>query len=88
MSPRAALPPSGATWPALADRMADMAGADIDWRGGKAAVYVFNAGEDIEHVQKAAYVMFMAENGLGPSAFPSLRRMGQVRQVRLGQPAP
>ncbi|HZZ37218.1 MAG TPA: pyridoxal-dependent decarboxylase [Caulobacteraceae bacterium] len=75
MSP---LPQRGTAWPALSERMADMTGADVDWRGGKTAVYVFNAGEDIEHVQKAAYAMFMAENGLGPSAFPSLKRMEEA----------
>ena len=45
------------------------------WRDGRAAVYVFNAGLEIEQVQKEAYTLFMAENGLGFSAFPSLREM-------------
>jgi sphinganine-1-phosphate aldolase len=58
--------------------MRAMGGGDVDWRHGRAAVYVFNAGEDIEQVQKAAYTMFMAENGLGPSAFPSLKGMEEA----------
>src|SRR5207245_1220444 len=70
-----ALPETGTSWPELQTRMAALAGSDVDWRRGKTAVYVFNAGEDVERVQKAAYGMFMAENGLGPSAFPSLKRM-------------
>jgi len=47
----------------------------VAWRDGRAAVYVFNAGLEIEQVQKEAYTLFMAENGLGFSAFPSLREM-------------
>jgi glutamate/tyrosine decarboxylase-like PLP-dependent enzyme len=55
--------------------MRDMAQGDVKWRDGKTGMYVFNAGEDVERVKKAAYVMFSEENGLGPMAFPSLARM-------------
>lgn len=48
---------------------------DVQWRDGKAAVYVFNAGADIEGIQHDAYVLYMSENGLGPAAFPSLKGM-------------
>src|SRR5262249_7074190 len=44
-------------------------------REGKSAIYVFNAGPEIEQVKKAAYAMFSEENGLGPAAFPSLAQM-------------
>lgn len=71
----ASLPPRGAPWDALRAQMVEMAAGDVRWRDGKAAVYVFNAGEDIERVQKEAYAMFASENGLGPAAFPSLARM-------------
>jgi len=69
------LPDQGTDWAALKARMLDFAGADVRWREGKTAVYVFNAGPDVEQVQKEAYVLFMSENGLGPAAFPSLKRM-------------
>jgi glutamate/tyrosine decarboxylase-like PLP-dependent enzyme len=55
--------------------MLELAQGDVRWREGKTAVYVFNAGADVEQVQKEAYVLFMSENGLGPAAFPSLRQM-------------
>lgn len=55
--------------------MVASATGDVRWRDGKAAVYVFNAGPDIEQVQKEAYALFQSENGLGPAAFPSLKRM-------------
>ena len=69
------LPQTGADWSAIKARMADYAGGDVRWREGKTAVYVFNAGPEVEQVQKEAYLAFMSENGLGPMAFPSLKRM-------------
>lgn len=55
--------------------MRDLGAGDVKWRDGKTAIYVFNAGEDVAQVKKAAYAMFSEENGLGPAAFPSLARM-------------
>jgi sphinganine-1-phosphate aldolase len=69
------LSPAGSTWPELEQRMRDMASGDVKWRDGKTGLYIFNAGEDVERVKKAAYAMFSEENGLGPAAFPSLARM-------------
>lgn len=71
----APLAAAGAPWPDLEARMREMAAGDVKWRDGKTGMYVFNAGEDVERVKKAAYAMFSEENGLGPMAFPSLARM-------------
>lgn len=70
-----ALPQTGTPWPQLRDSMIELGRGDVAWRDGRAAVYVFNAGPAIERVQKEAYTLFMSENGLGFSAFPSLRDM-------------
>jgi glutamate/tyrosine decarboxylase-like PLP-dependent enzyme len=72
---RRPLPETGTGWPKLQAQMLDLAQGDVRWRDGKAAVYLFNAGADIEQVQKEAYALFQSENGLGPAAFPSLKRM-------------
>lgn len=69
------LPAKGAPWDVLRARMVEMGQRDVKWRDGKAAVYVFNAGEEVDRVQKEAYALFASENGLGPAAFPSLARM-------------
>lgn len=55
--------------------MGQLASQDVKWREGKTALYIFNAGEEVERVKKAAYAMFSEENGLGPGAFPSLAQM-------------
>lgn len=72
---RRTLPAIGTEWPELKARMLGYAAGDVRWREGKTAVYVFNAGPEVEQVQKEAYALFMSENGLGPLAFPSLKRM-------------
>lgn len=69
------MPDHGTDWPTLRAEMIERGGGDADWRQGKTAVYVFNAGEDVAAVQKEAYALYMSENGLGPLAFPSLKRM-------------
>jgi glutamate/tyrosine decarboxylase-like PLP-dependent enzyme len=69
------LPEKSSAWPAVEARMKEMAAHDVKWRDGKSAIYVFNAGPEIEQVKKAAYAMLSEENGLGPAAFPSLAQM-------------
>jgi len=72
---RSALPENGVDWPTLQKQMREMSQGDADWRNARTAVYVFNAGEDVLQVAKEAYAMYQSENGLGPLAFPSLKRM-------------
>jgi sphinganine-1-phosphate aldolase len=69
------LPHQGTDWVELKAQMEARSSQDVKWREGKTAVYVFNAGPDVAEVQREAYGMFMSENGLGPLAFPSLKRM-------------
>lgn len=69
------MPPAGTAWDQLKKEMIERGAGDAKWREGKTAVYVFNAGEDVAEVQKEAYTMYMSENGLGPLAFPSLKKM-------------
>lgn len=49
--------------------------SDTDWRAGKTWGYVFDAGRDIERVQKRAYELFLSENALDPTVYPSLCRI-------------
>lgn len=73
---RKTLPTMGQAWEDLKTNMTTMRQHDVDWRHGRAAVYVFYAGDDVLQVAQEAYGMFMSENGLGMArAFPSLRQM-------------
>ncbi|RIJ26270.1 aminotransferase class V-fold PLP-dependent enzyme [Henriciella barbarensis] len=69
------LPNTGTGSTELKSEMTARGADDAKWRDGKTAVYVFNAGPEVEQVQKEAYAAFMSENGLGPLAFPSLAQM-------------
>lgn len=72
---RQPFPPVGRPWSALQAELSARAARDVKWREGRSAIYVFNAGDDVAEVKKAAYAMFSEENGLGPAAFPSLAQM-------------
>jgi glutamate/tyrosine decarboxylase-like PLP-dependent enzyme len=73
--PPKVLPLEGTDWSTLRRQLAEIGAGDVDWRSGRTAVYVFNAGEDVLRVAKDAYALFQSENALGPAAFPSLARM-------------
>ncbi|MBW1892630.1 MAG: aspartate aminotransferase family protein [Deltaproteobacteria bacterium] len=47
---------------------------DLDWRSGRVMGYIYDAGKEAEEIGKKAYMMYLTENGLDPTAFPSLAR--------------
>lgn len=47
---------------------------DLPWREGRTWAYVYDAGAEAEAVIKHAYMSYLSENGLDPTAFPSLLR--------------
>jgi len=69
------LPEKGIPRGKLLDQLRRSRADDADWRAGRTFSMVFNPGEAAYKVVKEAYNLFMAENALNPSAFPSLRRM-------------
>jgi glutamate/tyrosine decarboxylase-like PLP-dependent enzyme len=69
------LPAFGRDWEEVRADLVERGSGDADWREGKTAVYVFNAGPEVAEVQKEAYSLYISENGLGPLAFPSLAQM-------------
>ncbi len=69
------MPAEGRGWDVLAAEMSAMRDHDLDWRRGRHGAYVWYADDDLEHVLREAYGMFMVENGLGLRVFPSIQRM-------------
>lgn len=70
------LPNAGMEWSQLEPLMSQMTAQDIDWRGGRAPLYVFFATNDVEDVGRRAFTKFMHENALGGKrAFHGIRRM-------------
>jgi len=69
------IPTTGAAVEDVLGRLEAMRSDDLDWRTGQAFAYVYDAGRSAERVGKQAYTAFLSENGLDPTAFPSLRRL-------------
>ncbi len=55
-------------------RMRQMRAEDGKWKEGRTWSLVYFANEEVSRLNADAYTEFMAENGLSPMAFPSLRR--------------
>lgn len=47
---------------------------DVQWHKGRAFSLVYHAGEEVDDLLKEASLLFFSENGLNPTAFPSLRK--------------
>jgi len=48
---------------------------DVDWRSGRTWAYVYDPGREAEQVIKDAFTMYLSENALDPTVFPSTARM-------------
>ena len=69
------LPKKGMSPKSVLEQLQAQRDEDVDWRGGKTFSLVYYAGEEVMQLLHDAYSMFMAENGLSPMAFPSLKQM-------------
>ncbi len=49
------MPETGRAWDEIKHDMIKRDANDANWRDGRTAVFVFNAGEDVARVQKEAY---------------------------------
>ncbi len=48
---------------------------DVDWRSGRTWGFVYDAGREAMAVAKEAYMMYLTENALDPTSFPSVMQM-------------
>ncbi len=47
---------------------------DVRWQQGRAFGMIYHVSEEVDNLLQQAFTMFFAENGLNPTAFPSLRK--------------
>ncbi len=59
---------------AVLDTMKTARDHDVKWREGRVFSLVFNAGDEVSEMLKEAYDLYFSENGLNPTAFPSLKK--------------
>jgi len=50
-------------------------GKDLDWKSGRVMGYIYYPGEKAHDVIDEAYTMYLTENALDPTSFPSLLRL-------------
>jgi sphinganine-1-phosphate aldolase len=68
------IPPKGREAQSLLQEMDAARSADTRWIEGRTFSLVYYAGPEVTQLLKDAYNLYFAENGLNPSAFPSLRK--------------
>lgn len=69
------IPERGRSSDELMRALEEMKAADVPWKEGRAFGYVFDARHEAIDLGKRAYLMFLSENGLDPTSFPSLLRL-------------
>ena len=69
------IPQKGLTESEIFENLNDLKKNDIPYRDGKVLAYVYMPDSDVEQICKKAYSLFLSENGLDPTAFPSLLKM-------------
>ncbi len=68
------MPTSSSTRDDVLSRLEGFRDRDVKWRDGKAFAYVFHASEEAAMVAERAYQMYLWENALDPTVFPSTLR--------------
>lgn len=83
---RKAMPKTGRPQAAVLDALRELKSMDVDWQRGRAPLYVFDAGQDVYEMGRAAFLEFFKENALGRArAFHSVKKMeDEVIEMGLG----
>jgi len=68
------IPPKGLKKQEILERMEAYRAGDMNWRDGRTWAYIYDPGPEAEEVIKQAYMMFLTENALDPTVFPSALR--------------
>ncbi len=68
-------PTAGTPADEVLDRMAALRVDDNDWRAGRTFSLVYTAGPEVHELLERAHTMYLAENALNTSVFPSLKHM-------------
>ncbi|MCH2021182.1 MAG: aspartate aminotransferase family protein [Saprospiraceae bacterium] len=69
------IPKTGLKADLILDQLLSMKGKDIAWQSGKVLAYVYEPTKETYSLTKEAYTMYLTENALDPTAFPSLLKL-------------
>lgn len=68
------LPARGSSRKEVLEAMRSARDRDVHWQQGRVFGLVYHVNEEIDALLKEAYTMFFSENGLNPTAFPSIKK--------------
>jgi sphinganine-1-phosphate aldolase len=69
------IPDKGVAKQELFEQLESYRAHDVKWRTGRTWAYVYDPGREAEAVIKQAFTMYLSENALDPTAFPSTLRL-------------
>lgn len=69
------IPTKGMPKEQILKTLAGYKGQDLDWKSGRVLGYIYYPGQKAHDVIDAAYTMFLTENALDPTSFPSALRL-------------
>ncbi len=69
------IPQQGLSKQEVFDMLASFKRMDLDWKSGRVFAYVYNPGQEVSEIVASAYLMYLTENGLDPTTFPSLLKL-------------
>ena len=75
---RMRIPEHGLSSDEIFNRLEAFREHDVDWRSGRTWAYVYDPGKEADAVIKRAFSMYLSENALDPTAFPSMLRLEQA----------
>ena len=64
-------PQKGQDPQSILQELSGLKSADVPWQEGRVFAYIYDAGPEAMGLVKDAYSMFLVENGLDPTSFPS-----------------
>lgn len=70
-----AFPKAGLSTDAIFARLEAFRADDMPWRDGRTWAYVYDPGAEAEAIIKRAFTMYLTENALDPTVFPSTLRL-------------
>ena len=71
----ASIPKKGQASDHIMEQLKKLKQKDVPWQTGKVLAYVYEAEAATYQLTKDAYSMYLSENGLDPTAFPSLLKL-------------
>ena len=68
-------PDTGIDKESIFQSLTDLKDNDLKWQDGKAFAYIYGTEKETMQFAAGAYQLYLTENGLDPSSFPSLLKL-------------